>query len=273
MPSQTKNIILILSLILLAVTFPLSCKGQKASDNMNNNIELHKYPASAGLGTLDVSFNLPVPLYVSENEEHPFDTLSFKRQSDGVMLFKTNIINLLKPYSMSGGNSDKEAAENIRRGLIRFPAVLSFRVLEVTDDFYRIVINEKTFATAVIKKRADYAVLPQRELFGFSNFPKDRDYKGYYIYETWEHLLLRAEHVSFDIDFGVYDAPEGNATYKGAKYNSLYYQAAEVKGDWVKLKKAPLLKSYFDGIENAEGWAKWKNDKDILIRIVEFTVE
>jgi hypothetical protein len=264
------------NLLIFALIALLAACGQartKNDNNVNNNVELRKSPVSVGMGTLDVSFDLPVPLYVSENDEQPFDVITFKKQRDGVIIFKTNRITSLNPYQMSGGDSDREAKENIRMGLIRFPAVLTFRVLETANDFFRVVVNEKTFETVVIKKDPDYAVLPQRVLIGFPSIPKDRDYKGYYIYETWEHLLLRAEHLSFDIDFEMYDAPEGNVTYKGTRYNSLCYQATEVKSDWVKVRKARLLESYFEGIENAEGWVKWKNDKEILIRIVEFTVE
>jgi hypothetical protein len=239
---------------------------------MNGVIELPKYPVSIGLGTLDISFNLPVPLYLSENDEQPFDTLSFEKQFNGVILFKTNRIGSLNPYSMSGGDSNKAASENIRRGLIRFPAVLTFRVLEADHNFYRIVVNEKTFETVVIKKNPEYAMLPKRELFGPS-IPKDKPYKGYYIYETWEHLLLRAEFVDFDIDYEVYDKPEGNVIYKNIGNQFLPYNVTEVKGDWIKVKKAVLRESYFDGIEKAEGWVKWKSGNKILVKIVEYTVE
>jgi hypothetical protein len=255
-------------LILAAVALLSACgqSGQKNDNNMNYNVELQKLPKSVGLGTLDISFNEPVSLYASENDKQPFDVLSFEKQFDGVLLFKTKRLELLKPYMMTGGDSDDRAKANINSGLIRFPAVLAFRVLETADNFYRIVVNEETFETAIIKKDPKYAVLPQRDLVGLPNVPKDKPYKGYYIYETWEHLLLRAAGLYFHAEYEVYDKPDGEIINHKKGRDDHFRHANEINGDWIKVNIMDK------NIKTAEGWVRWKNDKEILIEIIEFAI-
>lgn len=236
-------------------------------------MKLVKFPVSTGLGTLDISFNRPVPLYLIEDSKEPFDTLSFEKQLNGTILFKTNYIRSLHPYRMNGGSSDKEIEGLIRRGLTGFPAELSFRVLEATDNFFRIVVNEKTFETAVIKKDCNYAVFHQRNFLRDSTLFDEKIYKGYYIFETWEHLLRRAEYVNFNIDYDVCETPNGKIIYKHKAGKFLPYTLVDVKGDWIKVKKTQGREFNFEGIENAEGWVKWKNDKKVLVNITENTIE
>ena len=252
------------------------CSGQtKQRNNMTNDksLNLVEYPVSVGLGMFEVSFNLPVPLYRTENDITPFDTLTFRQDKNGVLQYETKCLKLFKPYKIYGGDSHEEARENINMGLVRFPPELAFRVIEANDSYYRVVIDEENFETVVIRKDSDYAELPQcRSLFGI-DMPKDRIYKGYYAFETWEHLLKRAVFVDFHrINYAVYDAPDGNKIFENTNHNFLPYNVTEVCGDWAKVKKGFGREFNFDGIENAEGWVKWKDDTKILIGITEYTV-
>ena len=94
-------------------------------------------------------------------------------------------------------------------------------------------------------------------------------------YETWERLLLRSEYVSFaGKNYAVYDAPEGNKIFENTEHRFLPYSVIQVRGDWIKVEKARGgREGYFEGVENAEGWVKWKNDTEILVDIIEFSVE
>jgi hypothetical protein len=256
--------------------------------NSDDNSKLQAVPVSIGLGTLDVSFNLPVPLYRSFEDAEPFDILSFEQAKDGKLLFSTKRLkSALQPYAISSGDSDTEARANINHGLIRFMPQLTFRALEENEKFYRVVVNEKSFETAVIRKDPDFALLPQRDLFGVV-IPKNS--KGFYIYETWEHLLLRADFVYFSDDFSVYDKINGNVVFHSAKYKFLPYNVVEVNGNWAKViygrgREFNFEKIQYDVIEinenwakdgskrDAEGWVKWRDDKRILINIIEYTVD
>ncbi|MCL2072467.1 MAG: hypothetical protein FWH18_00945 [Marinilabiliaceae bacterium] len=267
----------IVTITLFTAMTLFSCSGQtKQSNNMKNDksLNLVEYPVSVGLGMFEVSFNLPVPLYRTENDTTPFDTLIFRQDKNGVLHYETKYLKSFKPYKISGGDSHEAAIAHINMGLVGFPPELAFRVIEANESYYRVVIDEESFETVVIRKAPDYVELPQcSSLFGV-DMPKDRVYKGYYAFETWEHLLKRAEFVDFyGVKYVVYDAPDGNKIFENTNLKFLPYNVTEVRGDWVKVKKGFGREFNFEGIENAEGWVKWKNDTKILIGITEYTVE
>jgi hypothetical protein len=268
-----KTVKIIIIFLFAAMSF-ISCGEQsKKHHQMKNNEQLVKAPVSVGLGILDISLNLPVPLFRTENDTLSVDTLIFEYSKTGELLFKTSMLEL-NPYLMSGGDSDERSEEHINMGLIRFPPKLSFRVLEADENYYRVVADESNFTSVVIFKNPDYAIVPQRpNVFGGINMPKDKTYKGYYAYETWEQVLLLAEFVDFSGKYAVYDVPEGEKIFENTNRESLPYQVSEVRGDWMKVKKGFGREGYFEGIENAEGWVKWKTETEILVNIIEYTVE
>lgn len=228
----------------------LSCTRQTQFNYMNQDSKLHRSPVTVGLGTLSASFAQPIPLYSTANDKLPFDTLSFEKKPNGVLLYKTTLLKSFSPYRLSGGESDKEASAHIQMGLVRSPATLVFRVVAETDLFYQVVMNEKTFETVALKKNTENL-----------------------IYESWEHLLLRAEYVNFNIPYEVYDRPEEKIIFKKTGREFFPYKAEEIKNEWMRVKKGPGREFNFEGYENAEGWVKWKNEKEILIRITEYTIE
>ena len=259
------------TLILLLAMTASSCNGRLNRNTTRNDVELIKVPVAVGLGTLDISFDLPVPLYRSENDEMPIDTLTFRYDKEGVWHYETHLKSF-NPYIMFSGNSYEESRENINIGLICFPSVLAFRVMEESDCCYRVVVDESSFETVVIRKNPDYAVLTNRDLFGV-NMPKDKAYKGYYIYETWEHLLLRAEFVGFHSNYAVYDTPNGKKIFENTNGKFLPYKVVKVQGDWMKVKKGFGREFNFEGIANAEGWVRWKTDTAILVDITEYMID
>ena len=253
---NTMKTVKIVLTLLVAIT--LSCNGQANRTAMKNDeeLELIKAPVSIGLGTLDISFDLPVPLYRTENDITPIDVLTFVRAEDGVWHYETKNLKSFKLYKMYGGNSHDETKRNISVGLTYFPPELSFRVLYATDSYWRVVINETGFETVVIRRDPDYDLLQNRLKFSFDNTTQ-KPYKGSYAYETWEDLLKRAILVSFNGNYAVYDAPEGKKIIEKTKSDN--YKVTEVCGDWVKIERSG----------RQEGWAKWKSDTEIFVEIIE----
>jgi hypothetical protein len=258
-----------------AMTFN-SCGGQSNNHHqMKSDEQLIKASVSVGLGTLDISFDMPVPFFRTENDTIPVDTLTFEKSKTGEWLYKTNRLKL-NPYRMSGGDTDKRAREHISMGLIRFPPRLSFRVLEADENYYRVVVDESAFETVVIRKDPDYLewlgdtgsyyqVLPALDYWG--------DIKGYYFYETWEQLLLRAEFEEFSDNYALYENTKEKKIFEQTNHKFLPYKVTEVRDDWINVKKSVSHEEYFEGIENPEGWVKWKTDTEILVNITEYTVE
>lgn len=273
-----KNIVLLFVVFLIANACKKDPRGNTTADREDLNRDsiiqsLIKEKKSIGTGTLDISFNNPVPLYRSENDKKPFDTLYFNYQTNGVLTYDTKYLKLyLKPYRMEGGDSDAEAINNINSGLIRFPVELKFRVLELTNNYYKIVLNESTFVTAIVYRNPSYAILSRAGLFA-PELPKNKEYEGYYVYEEWCTLLLRAEFLTLSEGAVIYDKPNGEIVFENKENEFLPYKAVEVEGDWIKITKGFGREFNFDNIENAEGWTKWNDGKTILVNIVEYTVE
>jgi len=263
------NRVKITLILLFTVAALTSCDGQSNQNthNLDSLSQLIKVPVSVGLGTLDISFDLPVPLYRTKNDTLPIDTLTFERDISGEWLYKTNRVPL-NPYQMSGGDSDAMAKSNIGAGLGRFPPLLSFRVVEADDRYWRVVVDESTFETVVIRKNPDYESLPHHLKILFGNMKNPC-----YAYETWEHLLMRVAFVYFEEYYAVYDAPEGEKIFENTNDNFLPYSVTQVSGDWMKVKKGSGRESRFYGMKNAEGWVKWKNDTEILVKIIEYLMD
>jgi len=129
----------------------------------------------------------------------------------------------------------------------------------------------------VIRKDPDYMEWLGHALGFYEALPALKmrpNIKGYYFYETWERLLLRAQFINFNGSYSVYEAPEGKKIFKKTDRKFLPYSVVQVSGDWLKVEKARGgYDGYFEGIQNAEGWVKWKNDTEILVKITEYTIE
>ena len=236
----------------------ISCNGQSNRTIMKNDtaLELIKTPVSVGLGTLDISFDLPVLLYRTENDTMPFDTLAFRKDEEGVWHYETKNLKSFHPYKMYGGSSHEETKRKISMGLTYLSPQLSFRVLDANDSYWCVVIDETGFETVVIRRDPDYDLLQNRLKFSFDNTTQ-KPYKGSYAYETWEDLLKRAYFVIFKGNYAVYNTPEGKKIFE--KTNSDSYKVTEISGDWVKIER--------NG--RHEGWAKWKSDTEIFVEFIE----
>ena len=253
-----KYLIILLPLVLCLYY----CKGQKSAPEK-----------LMGLGLLTVNTQYPIPLYQNGQDGVPFDVLKFERTKSGVTAFISRI--KLKPYLMTGGNSDEEGKKNISMGLVRFPAELKFRVVAIADSFFKVVTNEETGETFIIKrehKSAYYMTLKELYDHNCSNCPGSGYNPRWYVFETWERYLKRVEFIT-KVNLVIYDRPNGKIIFENKQATFLPFTVTEVKGEWIKLKKGFGREFNFDSTQNYDGWTKWREGQQKVIDIVEQTYE
>ncbi len=185
---------------------------------------------TVGVGLLKVSMNRDIPLFDDAASTIPFDTLRFTvvysppspsvespsgapeipeirliPQVGTYLIGTTGGMDLL-PYSYYEGNSAEQAEANFGSGLTYIPPELTFRVVEQQDSAYRIVLNEDTFRTAVVK------LDPGRELYlqggPYWNKGSRLDGPVWFLWETWDVYLRRLNCVNLPGNT-VYDSPYG----------------------------------------------------------------
>jgi hypothetical protein len=232
-----------------------SCKSQEPT-----------YPKAIGIGLLTVNTQKAIPLFKSEKDSLPFDTIKFKTSKSGTTLFISTI--KLKPYLISKGDSDKQARENIQRGLVRFSPELKFCVVDTGDSFFKVITNQASMESFVIKKDSSNAYYTQEKMLDDHSCVDCPGYKynpNWYLYETWDRYLKRVQYVTKK-DLVIYDAPNGKVVVD--KDNSLVpLVITSVKGDWARVKTAgPDLKQY-------NGWTKWREETKRLIDVTEKTYD
>lgn len=256
------NIYKHLVILLPMVLFLYNCEGQEKG--MTKPI---------GIGLLTANTQSPLPLYKTEKDTTPVDVLKFKVEKSGVTKFMTKIN--LKPYELSIGDSHEAGKTNTRMGLIRFPPILRFRVVDSTDTFFKVITNEETLETLIIKrdnKNAYY--ISERERFDNNcvNCPSSKYNPAWYIFETWERFLKRVEFITKK-DLKIYDTPDGKIIFENNNNAFLPFGVTEVKGEWIKLKKGFGREFNFDDKKNYNGWTKWREGETMLIGITEHTYE
>lgn len=239
-------------LLILLLTF-VRVKGQEK--NSKDTI---------GIGILTVNTIYPIPLFINETDSLPYDTLSFQIDSIGVTKFKTKLD--LKPYEISEGDSYRRGENNISWGLVRFPPILKFQVLDSTDSTFKIVTNEKNNVSFVIKRNTNSIYYET-----YNHFIPDKK-TSWYIFETWERYLKRVEFIDKK-DLIIYDQPNGAIIFENKEENFLPFKVIDINGDWIKLKKDKYREFNFDKTQNYDGWTQWKKGNKILIRISEFTYD
>lgn len=239
-----------------------NCKGQENAPTK-----------TIGIGLLTANTQYPVFLYKAETDTEPFDVLKFEVEKSGVTKFISGIN--LKPYTLRKGDSNKEGEAHIRKGLIHFPPMLRFRVVDTTALFFKVITNEETLETFIIKrddKNAYYTTEQQRSDNSCSNCPNSKYNPRWYIFETWERYLKRAEFITKE-NITIYDAPAGKIIFENKDNTFLPFGVIEVKGEWIKLKKGFGREFNFDSTKNYSGWTKWREGENKVIDIIEHTYE
>jgi len=226
-------------------------------------------PQAIGLGLLTVNTKYPIPLYKNEADELPFDTLKFDVSKSGKTIFISGI--RLKPYLMSEGDSDEEAEEHVKMGLVRYGPELKFCVVDTGKSYFRVVGNQISKEEFVIKKNPLAAYYSQEKMLYDNkciNCPGSKYNPRWYVFETWERYLKRVEFITKD-SLVIYDVPEGKAIFEDKDRTFLPFAVTEVKGEWIKVKKGFGRESNFDPGKNYNGWVKWRNGTDIFVDINE----
>lgn len=250
-------------ILLIFLCFALfSCNGQTEISN-----------APIGIGLLETNTAFPIPFFKNENDNVPVDILVFKRNKNGTIKFITNLN--LKPYTIYEGDSHQAGQDNVSRGLVSFPSVLKFRVIDSTQTGFKIVTNENQNETYYIRrnpKGAYYTTERQRFDNNCTNCKGSNYNANWNIFETWERYLTRAEYVNKN-NLKIYDKPNGTIIFENKDNTFLPFNVAKVDGDWVQLKKGFGREFNFSTSENYDGWTQWKYGDKILLNIVEHTYE
>lgn len=243
-------------------SFLYSCNGQKQGR-----------PQAIGLGLLTVNTYYPIPLYKSEADDLPFDTLKFVTSKSGKTLFISEVE--LSPYLMSEGDSDEEGEEHLKMGLVRFGPELKFAVVDTGENFFRVIGNQAGMGEFVIKKEPGAVYYSEERRLSdnsCSNCPGSKYNPRWYVFETWERYLKRVEFITKDSLF-IYDVPDGKVLFENKDQTFLPFAVTEVKGEWIKLKKGFGRESNFPADWKYDGWIKWREGTTLLIDITERTYE
>lgn len=245
--------------------FIFSCTQKNFNQDMK--------PNTLRIGILQVNTVYPILIYKNENDEAPFDTIQFKILKTG----ETKIISKinLKPYTMSEGDSYEAVKRNISSGIVALSPQLKFIVLDITEKGFRVVTNSKSGENFVIRKDEKSAYYSSEKEFQENNCdgcPGVKYNTRWHIFETWERYLKRVEYITKE-GLTIYDKPEGKEIFKASGNKFLPLKITEVNGEWIKLQKAPGREPNFDESKNYEGWTKWRNGDNLLIKITEQTYE
>lgn len=221
---------------------------------------------TVGIGRLQVSLNDSIPLYHSANDIRAFDTLVFSKISDGAdrgrftMSTKSGIS--IVPYSFSSGDSYAEAAANVEAGLAYHHPVLVFRVVSLVKGGFEVVVNEKTFETAIIKKDRKHTLYTNGTPYWSLNHSSEAVDSAWFLFETWANYLKRLTAIKVT-DPKLYDNPDGKLILSPT--GELSFQVVYTIEEWVKVQ---LTGEQKDGVRD-EVWLRWTDGKNLLVTPIE----
>jgi hypothetical protein len=216
-----------------------------------------------GSGLLTVNTQYPIPLYKSEKDQSPFDVLTFETRPSGEIAVISKID--LKPYLLTSGDTEDDAKKNIRQGLVRFTAELKFCVIDSGETFFRVITNQQTLESFIIKRDPRSAYYTTVKVLREDN-PR------WYIYETWDRYLRRVEYIT-KVQLTIYDVPNGRIIFENRKEAFMPFSVLEVKGEWIRLGKGLTPEGTTDTGNRHTGWTRWRKGTVKLIDITEKTYE
>lgn len=225
--------------------------------------ELIKAEPSIGIGLLRVSLNREIPLYLDMESDEPFGSISFSVAADGddkgKYLISADSLDL-KPFIYYPGDSEEEARSNIAHGLGYVEPNLTFKVLDMDDGIFRIVLNEETFETAVIKKNGKQVLYRKSdEPYWWTKHRGLPTETPWLLYETWEEYLRRMVLINLDATTIVYSSPHEEQICEDP---IRYGPVREVKGNWLKIEE-----NYYDpGSPAKSGWVQWTDGVRLLVQ-------
>lgn len=255
--------------VVFAILCLYACEGRNKIAMANKNIKLSTFDISAnsGLGLLRpcLSDTTYVVFYESFDSPQPFDSLFFTSRytDDG---YKTRFetfylpIKKFKPYELSEGTTMPH--------IVDFGPSVVFRVAAIEGRNYRVVINEHSGETAVIKIPESYTIYKGTDIFHDSEYDQlNPPNNNCYLFEKWEEYILRAELV-LQPKLVLYDAPNGKVVYSKTDdendFNPMHVH--ELKGDWARI-------DFRDHNDFANKWIRWRDGNNLLVSIIEATYD
>lgn len=235
-------------LLLVLILFSFSCKKKAGT---SETLKLQKETENTvGIGLVNISIGKEVAFYKDANSTKPFDILKFKKKRDGSYKFESDHLeSKTQAYRQYEGKTDEENKQMIRSGLGNIGPLLVFKVLDITANGFTILISEKTFETAFIKKEGRK-------------------------FESWKEYLTRVEFITIEKP-ELYNAPNGTLIPKSPLYPLNYYKVLDVKGEWAQLTS----RNEYNPTKSIEktsyttAWIKWHDNNKLLIDITEYTLE
>lgn len=254
-----------LIILMTGVVIMTSCLSDATNTQKKQEMELilPKSTDKAGIGLIHFNLNEPLPLYKSEQDTLPYDSLHFVKietgEKKGKCSFRTSFLGeRLQPYTLNEGDADAEAQQHISMGLIRFAPQLVFRVLSKTDKGVQVFINEKTQETSFIPVRQQKDL--RKNTTGDADFfdPNFNEAKipDWFYFETWEQALKRAWQIDYDKK-ELYDQPNGK---KIRPDESIAIKVDSVQNNWIRLVDKYDSKFY--------GWTKWKAGDSMVVTMI-----
>jgi hypothetical protein len=172
---------------------------------------------------------------------------------------------------MSAGDSDTEGKNNVRQGLVRNPPDLKFSVIEAGESYFRVVTNEKSMEAYVIKKNANSVYYTEVKLLDANNSGTKYN-SNWYLYETWERYLKRAEYITKN-NLTIYNTPAGKAIFENKSGDFLAFVVTELNGEWIKINERDGQSEHLRINKNLAGWTQWREGDKILIDVIEKTYD
>lgn len=246
--------------LILSFTGIAACNSGEGQKQTISNVP--KTTDRIGVGLIHFSLNKTLPLFKTEQDPMPYDSLQFveiKTGSDkGRCSFQTTHLGKkLQPYMMSAGDSEAEGKAHIRMGLIHFAPGIIFRVVARTAKGVQVVINEQSRETSFIPidKAKDLRENTDADPGFFDPNFVSAKIPDWFYYETWEQALKRAWYIAYN-ENELYDTPGGQRIKREKQYN---LTVDSVQGDWIRFKER------FEG--KFFGWTKWKENDSIIVNI------
>lgn len=211
------------------------------------------------IGRLQVSLNYDIPLYRDAESTQPFDTIKFSvTPADNLTLspqeykISTNHKLKLRPLLHQAGG-----------------AKLVFKVVDLVKDGYQVVLNEESFATAVIKNDEYHKLYKRGNQSWDLAHRSDENEEAWFLFETWEVYLKRLAHIESkgeEKDLNVFDSiDESKPSLQLGKGI-----VREVNGHWARIEE-PKTDSD-ESTPRRSGWVRWTDGRQLLISPVELQV-
>lgn len=227
-----------------------------------------KVKATIGIGLLEVSLNHDIPLYRDAKATEAFDTLRFLVTESGVFQINTGHGLKLRPISHYQGDTKDEGYSRWAHGLTYLAPRLVFTVVDLTEDGYQIVLNEKTRTSAIIKNDSYHKLYTVGESYWNTSHHSGPMDEAWFLFETWETYLKRlmyVELVNEGIPAEIYDTIGGVSL--DVEFHRNEAIVTELNGYWARIEEKRSDENHRR--KPQKGWIRWTDGKKVRVRTIE----